>query len=158
MRIKSILFILPGRIATNAVAQDASMKAINDAISAAERVCLSGSRVHFEAKADGSLSIIKFGLDGSVTGATTVDYITARGAQFIESPEVKRLIDQDIRRCLENEWLRVKQAYDEANIPGLGKARILKKFREQNHGCSLGTHLRCLTANNSQLGCFCEAD
>lgn len=160
MRIKLILFISYVLIASHAAAQDVGVKAINDAISAAERVCLSGSRVHFEAKADGSLSITKFAPNGAVT--LTVDQTTARGAQFIESEQVKMLIDQDIRNCMQNQWPIVLKAYDYANIPASEKARLgvaqrARAYREQNDGCELGTHRHCVPGY-PQFPCLCELD
>ncbi len=157
MRIRPILVIASGMIATNVAAQDVGVKAINDAISAAERICLSGSKIHFEAKADGSLSITKFAPGGNVT--LTVDQIIARGAQFIESPQVKMLIDEDIRLCMQNQWPIVLRAYDYANIPPGEKARLqaaqrARAYRDQNNGCSLGTHLHCVRG----FPCLCELD
>jgi hypothetical protein len=153
MRIKSIVFIAAVLSATNAIAQDA----INDAISAAERVCLSGSRVHLEVKADGSLSITKFAPNGAVT--LTFDQTTARGAQFMQSEQVKRLIDQDIRTCLQTQWPIVLNAYNNANIPAnesarLGAAQRARDYRAGNNGCALGTHLHCVPG----FPCLCELD
>jgi hypothetical protein len=152
MRINSILLVASLMLSTNAAAQNAGMQPVNDAISAAERICLSGSKFHFEVKGDGSLSVTKFDPAGNLT--FSVDRTTARGAQFIHSEQMKMLMDRDIRECLERQWPLVKNAYDQASIPGLGRAQILKQYRNQNNGCELGTHLRCVPG----FPCLCEGD
>lgn len=159
-KLASFLLFASVMTVTSAAAQDAGVKAINDAISAAERVCLSGSRVHFEAKADGSMSITKFSPGGNVT--LTVDQTIARGAQFIDSPQVKMLIDQDIRNCMQTQWPIVLKAYNYANIPASEKARLgaaqrAREYRKQNDGCELGTHRECVPGY-PQFPCLCQLD
>lgn len=160
MRIRLILFIASVMVATNAAAQDVGVNAINDAISAADRVCLNGSKVRFEANADGSLSITKFAPTGNLT--FSVDKTTARGAQFFQSEQMRMLMDRDIRDCMERQWPIVLKAYDAANIPASEKAKMgaaerAREYRKRNNGCDLGTHRECVPGF-PQFPCLCQLD
>jgi hypothetical protein len=89
-------------------AQESRQERVQSAIIAAERICLSGNRFRFEVEADGSLTIQK--LVPGAQGKVTVDSAEARGSQFFNDENVRKLVDADIRRCMQAEWGRVLHA------------------------------------------------
>jgi len=88
-----------------AQAQEPSSSQVNQAIDAAERICLVGNRYKFQVDASGQLTISKL-LPGGSTNIT-VDRADAKGSQFFENEEVRRLVDQDIRDCMRGQWMAV---------------------------------------------------
>jgi len=87
------------------LAQAPSSADVNHAIDAAERICLVGNRYKFQVDASGNLTISKL-LPGAAANVT-VDRAEAKGSQFFENEEVRRLVDQDIRDCMKGQWAAV---------------------------------------------------
>src|SRR5271166_2522931 len=87
------------------LAQAPSSADVNHAIDAAERICLVGNRYKFQVDASGNLTISKL-LPGAAANVT-VDRAEAKGSQFFENEEVRRLVDQDIRDCMKGQWIAV---------------------------------------------------
>jgi hypothetical protein len=94
--------------ASQGVAQETRQERIQSAIIAAEHICLSGNRFRFELEVDGSLTIQK--LVPGAQGKVTVDSAEARGSQFFNDENVRKLVDADIRQCMQTEWRRVLDA------------------------------------------------
>jgi hypothetical protein len=94
--------------ASHGVAQETRQERVQSAIIAAERICLSGNRFRFEVEADGSLTIRK--LVPGAQGKITVDSAEARGSPFFNDESVRKLVDADIRQCMQAEWRRVLDA------------------------------------------------
>jgi hypothetical protein len=89
-------------------ARESRQERVQSAIFAAERICLSGNRFRFELEADGSLTIQK--LVPGAQGKVTVDSAEARGNQFFNDEKVRKLVDADVRQCMQAEWRRVLDA------------------------------------------------
>ena len=110
-------------------AQGARQKAVDSAMSNAERVCLSGNRFQFKLNAGGDLRIIKL-----VPGANTtvdVDKHETRGGTFFQDSKVRDLVDDKIRACMERQWPQViKFLADEKEFSALGP--------QVNFGCEQG--------------------
>ncbi|MGH6848222.1 MAG: hypothetical protein ACREC0_12530 [Methylocella sp.] len=67
-----------------------------------------------------------------------------------------------LQQQLQDNQRRMREAAEAERVAAAQRARA---YRQENHGCALGTHLHCLTANDSrtgavlsQLGCSCEPD
>src|SRR5271165_3195028 len=90
---------------THAQDKSSSSTQVNQAIDAAERICLVGNRYKFQVDASGNLTISKL-LPGGVSNIT-VDRADAKGSQFFENEEVRRLVDHDIRDCMKGQWMAV---------------------------------------------------
>ena len=110
-------------LSSAAKAQDQRQKNVDSAIKSAERICLSGSRYKFDLKANGALQIFKRA-PGVETGVN-VDRNETRGGTFFNDEKVRRLVDQDIRACMEREWPRVGKALSEANNSAIIHPRII---------------------------------
>jgi hypothetical protein len=132
----SIIIVFLGLAAARA---GEAIKDVNDAIGAAEKVCLVGDRYRFEANADGGITISKFLPSG--TGKVVIDRTQARGAQFFNDEAVRRLVDDDIRKCMSGEWRRV--------------LNVLQK-KSQNDGAKLTrlTGTWCLTGDPSRRAAY----
>jgi hypothetical protein len=90
------------------VAQETRQERVQSAIIGAERICLSGNRFRFELEVDGSLTIQK--LVPGAQGKITVDSAEARSSQFFNDENVGKLVDADVRKCMQTEWGRVLDA------------------------------------------------
>ena len=104
----SILTIMLISILPSAKAQEQKQQNVDIAINGAERICLSGSRFKFDLKANGELTIRKL-----FPGAETeikIDRNETRGGTFFENQQVRQVVDQDIRACMERQWPKVIQA------------------------------------------------
>ena len=88
-----------------AQAQETRQRLVNDAIKSAENVCGVGTRYRFSADANGQLTILKLSPGGELKA--TVDNIQSKGSQFFDNQEIRRLVDQDIRLCMQAEWPKV---------------------------------------------------
>jgi hypothetical protein len=99
--------------ASQGVAQETRQERVQSAIIAAERIWLSGNRFRFELEADGSLTIQK--LVPGAQGKVTVDSAEARGSRFFNDENVRKLVDADIRQCMQAEWRRVLDALQGAD-------------------------------------------
>lgn len=93
----------------DALAQTPSsaQKAVDDAISAAERVCIVGNRFKFEAELSGGILIKKMIPAGQ--GRATYDAIRTTGSVDFKNEEVRRFVDGDIRECMAKQWIRVHE-------------------------------------------------
>src|ERR1051325_4359944 len=90
---------------SSTLAQGDRQAAIDNAITAAERVCLVGSRYKFSMDVSGKLTIMKI-----VPGAdvkTTIDAAKATGGVLFEREDIRQLVDADIRKCMGDQWPRV---------------------------------------------------
>ncbi len=83
-------------------AQDAKQQRIDNAISAAERICLVGKRYKFSADASGSVTITKILPSGKAQ--VLIDNAEGRGGQFFDNEIVRRGVDADIRECMKDQW------------------------------------------------------
>src|SRR5688572_26463215 len=90
-------------LVSSAQAQHDKQQRINQAIDAAERICLVGNRYKFRVDAAGNVSIAKL-LGGQAAGNVTVDNAQAKGSQFFDREDIRRLVDEDIRNCMKTEW------------------------------------------------------
>jgi len=88
---------------THAQDKSSSSTQVNQAIDAAERICLVGNRFKFQVDASGNLTISKLGAATNIT----VDRADAKGSQFFENEEIRRLVDQDIRGCMKGQWAAI---------------------------------------------------
>ena len=91
-----------------AKAQDQNQRNVDTAISAAERICLSGNRYNFALKANGDLTIKKLSPGAEVE--LKVDRNQTRGGTFFDDAQVRQVVDQDIRACMQSEWPKVISA------------------------------------------------
>ena len=64
-----------------------------------EQFCLSGTQYQFDANADGSISIK--GLLPGAEGSVTVNIKTARGGVGYLNEQVRRIFDEETRRCMQ---------------------------------------------------------
>ncbi|WP_148291163.1 hypothetical protein [Methylobacterium sp. B1] len=94
-------------------AQDAKQQRINQAIDAAERICLVGNRYKFTADVSGSVTITKLLPGGQ--GKVVVDGAQGKGSQFFENEDVRRNVDYDIRECMKSQWPAVLQVIDRSS-------------------------------------------
>jgi hypothetical protein len=90
-----------------AKAQDQNQRNVDTAITAAERICLSGNRYNFALKANGDLTIKKLSPGAEVE--LKVDRNQTRGGTFFDDAQVRQ-VDQDIRACMQSEWPKVISA------------------------------------------------
>jgi hypothetical protein len=86
-----IAFLIP--IPSLVQAQDAKQQRINQAIDAAERICLVGNRYKFEADASGALTISKFLPGGQAK--VIIDHAEAKGSQFFDNEVIRICVDRD---------------------------------------------------------------
>ena len=110
MRYVFVLLLL--LFSGTAQAQDTKTQEINQAIDAAERLCLVGDRFRFRIDAAGNLNILK--LRPGASGNLLVDRERAKGSQFFDNEDVRRLVDQDIRQCMQQQWPSVLRAIQAA--------------------------------------------
>src|SRR6266850_5132700 len=109
--MRPLLLVLCGLLLSeSSQAQENRQNAIDRAISAAERVCLVGTRYKFSLDVSGKLTITKI-----VPGAdlrTTVDSASATGGVLFEREAIRQLVDADIRKCMADQWPRVLMALE----------------------------------------------
>jgi hypothetical protein len=127
-----------------AQAQETRQQLVNDAIKSAEAVCLVGTKYRFSVDANARLTISKL-LPGAEAKAT-VDNINSKGSQFFDNEEIRRIVDQDIRLCMQGEWPKVLNAFgvdqhDKPLCPSIGGTwyhsdlRIVVQIRQD--GCKI---------------------
>jgi len=121
-------------------AQDANQQRINQAIDAAERICLVGNRYKFSANASGSVTITKFLPGGQ--GQVVVDNAQGKGSQFFDDETVRRGVDDDIRECMKSQWSAVLLVINAA-----APRRIIKVCMGNGGGSS------CLNGANASYDC-----
>jgi hypothetical protein len=99
---------------SQAYAQNTVQQELNDAIALAERVCLVGDRYRFKANASGGVTISRLLPGGKAD--VLIDQTRARGSQFFDDEAVRRLVDDDIRKCMSAEWPRVMQTLQKRSL------------------------------------------
>lgn len=120
--------------------QSPAQKAVDDAISAAERVCLVGSRYKFEADLKGGVLIKKVLPAGQ--GQVAIEEIRTRGAPDFSNQEIRRFVDADIRECMAKQWPRVHDVLRQSGVAvpqQKGKAEIIRARVVRNLEVSLET-------------------
>jgi hypothetical protein len=93
-----------------AEAQETKQQRIDAAINSAERVCLVGNRFKFQMDAQGNLTILK--LQPGANAQIKIDQAQASGGVLFEKEEVRRLVDDSIRLCMQSEWPKVLRALE----------------------------------------------
>jgi hypothetical protein len=93
-----------------AEAQETKQQRIDAAINSAERVCLVGNRFKFQMDAQGNLTILK--IQPGVNAQIKIDQAQASGGVLFEKEEVRRLVDDSIRLCMQSEWPKVLRALE----------------------------------------------
>lgn len=107
--------------------RDSPQKSVDDAISAAERVCLVGTRYKFAADLKGGVMITKIVPGGQLSG--TYDEIRTRGAPDFTNEEIRRFVDSDIRECMGKQWPRVLEVLKSVGVtvpPPGEKSEVVK--------------------------------
>jgi hypothetical protein len=104
MFLRSVFSIMVclGLISQDALAQDQRQQQVDAAISGAERVCLSGDRFKFDLKANGDLTILR--IEPGVSTNVHIDKNRTRGGTFFDDPAIRKLVDDDIRTCMKQQW------------------------------------------------------
>lgn len=126
-------------------------------------VTIAVNRVFDSGTAPGKNSMPRAEDSGADTARAQQEALKAKAEAEAASLRAKEIRDGLLlQQQLQDNQRRMREA---AEAERLAAAQRARDYRQANHGCALGTHLRCFTANDSgtgavlsQLGCSCEPD
>jgi hypothetical protein len=142
-------------------AQEGRQQQINQAIDAAQRICLVGSRYKFAMDASGKVTISKL-LPGAETHLD-VDRAEATGGVLFQNEDVRKLVDDSIRNCMERQWPDVLKAFESPSTPKLNTnelefwKKVATILKSRANSCLLGQPIN--TSGTKFLDvCLCLGD
>lgn len=95
-------------------AQGGAEKSLQDALSAAERICLVGNRYKFSVDLKGGVIIRRLMPAGGIQGS--YEELHARGGVDFQNEEIRRFVDADIRDCMMKAWPPVHEVLRSAGV------------------------------------------